>query len=395
MPEPVSEKGAPVDERAIRFQSAEFRRASQAQVVAPGGKRAAATAHGRLLLRAFAFGGLVLLLLAGTAAGVYLVSRDHKATGTSATGPQHPTSVPPSTSDSARPSASASPSASVSLPALQANQLRLAVPAWSAEAAGGGCPSGVTTFTNYQAPSSGPDSLPMEIRGSADIDVDHDGSAERVYLLRCDVGETGPEQVVAYHASTARSFDIFGTVAQTGVAFQDIQALASGAEGTVQVTVADRRTCCAETPQQAVAQVRTYSWTGATFQQTGGPTTFQADTSQSRVSLTVTVLPGTAGATSLRVQVRNDGPGAARLLLFVEVPPNPPAGGDWSRCEAPHAIMDGGSYTTCALSLPAGVSATLNLPVSVPAGNPAARVQIRTGDNHFLYAEQTLPLSTS
>jgi hypothetical protein len=382
-----------VDERAIKFQSAEFRRATTAQVVPPGTTRAAATVRTRLLLRAVGGALLVLLLLAGTAAGVWYASRQQPAAATAAAAPS-PT-VAPSTPQALAPSPTASPSPSLSLPPLDDNQIRLDLPAWPASVTG--CPTGRTVFTNFTAVGQN-GTRTVDVRGMIDADVDRDGLAERLYLVRCDTDAADPEEVVAYHASTTRSYEFFGTVAQSTLAgtgtpgspaFQDIQAVATGPDGTVQLTVADRVTT--GPPQQAVVQVRTFSWTGATFQQTSGPTTFQADSSQSRVSMAVE-----ADSHTVRIRITNDGPGAAGLLVFVEVPTSPTAGGDWSRCDAYHAVPGGDSWTMCAVTLRAGVSTQLTLPVAAPTGSATtARVQIRTGDNHFLYAEQTVELATS
>ena len=372
-------------EQTLRFAVAEFRRATLPQVTAPGAAAAAQTVRGRLYRRTGALIGLVIVLVAAPTAALALGLPGHRSLAT-APAPTGTATANPSPSTSQGLIDAPAPMVSLANATVQ-------VPEWSALDATQDCPAGQLTFTDHRYASSGHPAV--EIRTAISVDVTGDDVPEVIAVLRCDVGETGPQQVIALDAATGGGYTLLGRVFHTSMDERDVTGLADGGHGTVAVTVGDARLCCAQPASHQLTQVRTFSWSGGMFQQTAGPTTFWADRSVANAALQVTPLSYGAAdgngvrAGALTVVVRNDGPATVDLTLYALLTMAATAGGDWSRCVAPEPLPAGGTVASCPLgTLTAGSSITLRLPVQWPAGPavPSAdggSLQLRTAGLKF------------
>jgi hypothetical protein len=138
-------------------------------------------------------------------------------------------------------------------------------------------------------------------------------------------------------------------------------------DGSIRVEVKSRFTCCGTAAEYAVVQQRTYQWTGSSFDQVAGPTTFVADPSVADLAVTVPTLAfgapvdGFRSAT-LSVTIRNNGPQtAAGLSFFLRYSwgIEEPSGGDWGRCVLRDILA-----AVCAIGdVAAGETVTLTVPM--------------------------------
>jgi len=404
-----------VDERAINFATAEFRRAATSRVEPPGTPAATAAVRARLRQRAALLASLVLLLVASSVGGAVLTWR-HQRAGAVAAAPA------PSASTSTAPSPT--PATDPSLDQL--DQVQLQVPDWAAEDGADACPSGTVTFAGgrYGTPGN-PRQSPVRIVSVSALALPSEPAPVQLAVLRCEIGETGPQQLVAYRLRPAGGYDLVGQVLRTDADVHDILAVTAGSAGTVGVLVANARLCCGQPAARQLTQLRTYTWNGANFAQTDGPRTFQADMSRAGVHFTVQLTygpirpaPATSGSAAatgspsatgspvttwqrtgtLRIRITNSGPQDAQLTLFVALTMGRGDGEDWARCAATSAGQ--GTTASCPLTLTAGSVTTRTLsvvwPVSSPtdAAPPSADggvVQLRAGN--LSYGEQPILVS--
>ncbi len=118
------------------------------------------------------------------------------------------------------------------------------------------------------------------------LDVDRDGPAELLASIVCRIGQWGPMQLVAFESGPSPTLlgvvleadppDGAGPVPAGSHAVAVFLDYAGLADGTIQVDVGDRLTCCGVPVESMVRQQRTYEWTGSSFAQIAGPTTFAA-----------------------------------------------------------------------------------------------------------------------
>ena len=208
------------------------------------------------------------------------------------------------------------------------------------------------------------------------LDVDGDGSREIVAEIFCPMEQAGPTLLVALrpHPDTPT---ILGTVLATAWDGSPVDPEGRGPatirdyvgldDGTIQVDVSDKFTCCGASRQSAVVQQRTYGWTGSSFAQVAGPTTFVADSTVADIEVTVPTLAFSAPAGGYRtgtlsVTIHNNGPQtAAAVSVYIEhqFGIETPWGGDWFRC-----LWEGQISAVCELGdVAPGQTVTLTLPV--------------------------------
>jgi hypothetical protein len=240
------------------------------------------------------------------------------------------------------------------------------------------------TFTFPATTEPGLESGRPTILSTMRLDVDDDGTREIVAHVYCVLGQVGPEQIIAVRLGDTPT--VLGTVIATGsVTGQGLLAQPGGTgvaaigayhgepDGTIWVEVANRRTCCATPPESAVAQLRTYEWSGTSFDQVGGPISFMALPSFADVVVSVPTLAfgapsGGFRSATLSVTIHNNGPHPTSAAhAFIEYPfgIEEPSGGDWERClDGNDALLGLESYSICELgSIAAGQTVTLSLPM--------------------------------
>jgi len=254
------------------------------------------------------------------------------------------------------------------------------------------------------------------------LDVDGDGTNEIVAKILCPLGQVGPQQLIAVEPGVSPT--VIGVVLQTadtdgageldpldGPGVATIRGYNGLADGTIRADVGNKFTCCSTPPSAAVVQQRSYRWTGSSFEQIDGPTTFVADPAFADVTVTVPTLAfgapvdGFRSAT-LTVTIHNDGPQNVQnvsAFLDYRFGTELPDGGDWYRCEPKDQIT-----AVCAVDLIApGQTVTLTLPMrrssqfeaeetphfSTNTGRVEVRIVTRTGT--YYYPSVTFGLSAA
>ncbi|GIH18878.1 DUF11 domain-containing protein [Rugosimonospora africana] len=226
---------------------------------------------------------------------------------------------------------------------------------------GDSCPHGATRFTNGSANQY------TKIDKVLSADVDRDGSWDDVAMISCRPGEGAMRQVVAYHRKANGTFTTIGLVAKLELGpnstekinnIDDVKVSGSA----VMVHVGDYASTSTDGGQASgVWQWRTYGWKGGAFAQTGGSTSFVADTSNVRLTTVVSNLtfdPPVNGKRTgrLTITVRNTGSRSVKQLELRVVTSN----GDIGRSTA---CPEGQNSTPiCQLGpLAAGASKTVTL----------------------------------
>jgi hypothetical protein len=229
-----------------------------------------------------------------------------------------------------------------------------------------GCRSGPISFSQGTYVQDA--TVHQDIQAVGHADVDRDGTPDVVALVKCWHGLFGLPQVVAVRHVSGPTYAAIGVVVRGGmspVQVGEITAFETGDDGSVRVQVHDTAMCCGQNPDGTATQWRTYGWTGNTFSQTGGPTTFQANpqVADVRVTAAPVVLSGKDGNGvrhgTMRLTIVNNGPLAVddvRISLgnfgWTLAP-----GGDWSRCKDHVCLL--GSFAV-------GHSVNLTLPFNMP-----------------------------
>lgn len=238
----------------------------------------------------------------------------------SATATARPTATP-------RPSGSATPSPSVAPvpPANLANET-LDVPAWPQRGGVGACPTRFQLSQGKAAFAQG--SIEVRLVKSLAIDLNSDAVTETVAFLTCrGPSEGGVQQVVAYRGAAGALVvvgQVVGSIPDLGSDLSYVEDVAS-AGAAVRVEVANGPQGSAPPTYYRVHQWRTFAWTGTTFAQTAGSTSFLADPSVSPLSVTpgqVVVPAGTGCVTAtLTLKVHNAGPRAAGAVTVAVMHP--------------------------------------------------------------------------
>lgn len=298
-------------------------------------------------------------------------------------GPFTPT---PGTSTSASPSPAASPSP---LPVATGGTLHgladavLDLPARTVS--GGNCPTGPTRFRDGKAGAK------VWIDSAVETDLDADGRPEQVALIYCRPGEIPLGQVVAFRHG-ADGFTTLGVVVQvatplalppqqTPMTVERITKLAGDSSGEIRVEVGNLETTYSDLSGGPIGlyQWRSYRWTGAVFQQSGGSPSFMVDTdvvSQNVVLSSPDLTPAPGGGTRVEVKVTVERVASATapvtVLLSVASAPGVTIVGEaasaprvtgqacaegtqqWVRCEADRGHAH--AFFTFYLVVPAGMT---------------------------------------
>ncbi|MGN9776202.1 hypothetical protein ACTMS0_10535 [Micromonospora sp. H33] len=184
--------------------------------------------------------------------------------------PDTPVAVGPATSGA--PTATAGPTGS---PAGRISRAELLatmvdVPDWPA---GSPCPPGPTRLVD---PPGRPGDVILSIFAGGYGDIDRDGVAEPVALLRCLVDEgMYPEQVVVLDRTTDGRIVVLGQVFRSDPGRPEwLYALDVRPDGLIRIEVTDAVHSDGEVPERSHRQWRSYRWDGTAFPQVGGPTRF-------------------------------------------------------------------------------------------------------------------------
>ncbi|WP_431931697.1 hypothetical protein [Micromonospora sp. RP3T] len=180
---------------------------------------------------------------------------------TTSSPPPPPTTPAPSTAGPSR----AAPDGRISRSQLLA--ARVDLPAWTPDPV---CPAGPTRIAaSYR--KEGDVLLEEIVHG----DVDGDGTVETVALLRCQIFQHGPSQVVALDRDGDGRIVVLGQVARSAKAAPEWLLDAQVTDrGTVRVEMADIAPGGGWSLDWSQRQWRGYRWTGKRFDQVDGPTTF-------------------------------------------------------------------------------------------------------------------------
>jgi hypothetical protein len=149
-----------------------------------------------------------------------------------------------------------------------------------------------------------------------------------------------------------------------------------GADGQIRVDVGEFRPCCAMV-QASQHQWRTYGWSGRSFRQTGGPTSFGPNPKFTDLRTTSTGLKMTKQTNGswkgvLTVTVHNEAGFATpdRVVLRVGVP------GSW-KATATGCTVGQGQPLPCALPAVAkGADRTVTVTLTAPAGSLPTSAQL-------------------
>ncbi|WBB66323.1 hypothetical protein [Micromonospora sp. WMMD812] len=258
--------------------------------------------------------------------------------------PAPPAIIPPTptNSPSSTPSATASPTRTVPDGRITREELlaaRVDLPDWndlpSPPESGPDCPSQAVQLSGD--PVSDDVNLLIELTYG---DVDRDGAAETVTLLRCIFGTRGPAQVVAFDRDAAGRIITLGRVAATAdPAPEWLIGMEVRADGVVRVAMADRAPGASWPLEWSQRQWRGYRWDGRRFRQAEGPASFGPNPHAADLSVTATNLvlarePGDSWSGTIKLRVRNSSAGevhSARLTFDVPYQLRP-VGAGWDRC---------------------------------------------------------------
>jgi hypothetical protein len=247
---------------------------------------------------------------------------------------------------------------------------------WSDPSANANCGGTVTITESHSG---------LMVFSTMPFDIDRDGTNEILADIFCQLGQVGPRQLVATRLDGGTA-TVLGTVLATaetdgqgnlvpldGPGVAGIRDYVGLDDGTVRVSATSKLTCCATPQESAVVQQRTYGWTGSSFMQVAGPTTFVADPAVADLVVTVPTLAFSAPendfrSATLSVMIRNNGPRTASdvsVYLDYGWRIEEPSGGDWARCAVDPALYgDRTRYAICSVGdMAPGQSVTLTLPM--------------------------------
>jgi hypothetical protein len=312
------------DDSQLTHAFADFR-TGVAPYVAPAGIDAAhTTVRRRRRARAVAAGLLVVAALAVPAVVFASVSNDPHGPPPQwahSGAPSAPATQPPPV-PTAAPSAAPAPDGRIS--AAELGRSTLDIPAWAPQGRGG-CPSGKVAFSagrHYVA-----DSVHEWIGTVAYADLDGDGAQETAVIITCG-DQQSTFQVVAFDRAASGAIRTLGQVTAVGNGVQaacDLRADGDAIAVRVGDVYAEAGRGCANPPPYMRFQWRGYRFDGIGFTQVSGPTAFPVNRSVADYATTATDLtfsPPSGGVRhgSMRVTVRNLGPGSTPYQLVVQVP---------------------------------------------------------------------------
>jgi Domain of unknown function DUF11 len=356
----------------------------------------------RVTVIAVIIGLLALLVPAGAFAALGAGPEHAPKVGSSTHPSPHDSSPPPSPSPSA---SSATPPPDGHITYNQLKNATITVPAWPSDAAVTGCLSGKITFSDGMKNFHQADLLYFGTPVYAD--VDGDGAEETMVLLTCGHDWVDTGQVLALDRDAAGAIVTIGPVAvQTG-SIRRVCGVRPGADGSVDVQVADfliqaGTQCTAQDAPYAILQWRTYRLVGDAFQQTGGETSFPVNHKVGDLTVSASNLIFTAASAnspnqtgSMTVTVHNAGPGAPPSTITVELPMftnvSTPANCTKSdypdrtyvTCPVASVAADGKKTLTLTLSIDSPTTVYVTPTVSVMAGEGCADPDNSNDTTHF------------
>ncbi|SCG55999.1 hypothetical protein [Micromonospora coxensis] len=368
-----------------------YRRTLLTEIVAPGPAAVRRTVRLRHRNRLIAAATTALALLTGPAVGYAALHEPAPRPG-----PVDPTpSVTPSPTPTGSAGPAPTPSASSTSPTptppdgrISRSQLLgtpVTLPAWRA---GPGCPTTGARLTGDGR--EGTNHLLAVDHG----DVDSDGAAETVALVRCALGTGGPQQVVVFDRDAdGRVVTVGRVVASTIDTPQWLIAMEVRDDGVVRVQVGDIHPGGGWPGDWSQRQWRGYRWDGDSFGQVSGPTAFGPNPHRADIAVTATDLvladgPDGSRTGSVTVVVRNTGDVpvpyvALRLDLPAALRPD---GDGWAACRNDPDTT--GRPVTCDLGrLDVGKERRLTLGFRAAAGAGVgagtAEVDVRPMDEGF------------
>ncbi|MGB2568434.1 hypothetical protein ACPFP2_08290 [Micromonospora citrea] len=389
-------------ERETSLLSEEFdryRRTLLSEVVAPGPAAVRRTVRLRRRNHLVAAATAALALLTGPALGYAALHEPTPRPGPVDPSPTATPSPTPSGSTSPTPTPSASSTSPTPTPPdgrISRSQLLgtpVTLPPWRA---GPGCPTRGVRLSGD--PGEGANGLLALAHG----DVDSDGAAETVALVRCALGTGGPQQVVAFDRDADGTVVTVGrVVASTIDTPQWLIALDVRDDGVVRVQVGDIHPGGGWPGEWSQRQWRGYRWNGESFGQVSGPTAFGPNPHRADVAVTATDLvladaPDGSRTGSVTVVVRNTGDvPVAYVALRLDLPPAlRPDGPGWAACRNDPGTT--GRPVTCDLTrLDAGKERRLTLGFRAAAGAGVgagtAEVDVRPMDEGFDFLPDVEP----
>jgi hypothetical protein len=317
------------DDTFLNSHFAAYRNELIADVTPAGPHAVRTTVRRRRRVAVTAGTALAIALIAGPAAGYAALSR----------GPAPPapgTTSEPTISASPSPStATSSPSPSATTPAAPDGHIarrellntRVTLPDWWGDA-----PCNVNARLNAQAPAEEGNWLDS----IGYVDVDRDGAEETVALVGCKFNsKVIQKQVVVFDRNGGGGIVTMGQVL-TSRPLGWIFRVDPQSDGSIRIEVGDLEPTNEQVAALVIRQWRTYGWTGDTFRQTAGPTSFPVNPKLAdlRVTAKDVVFADRNGA--LTVEVRNAGPARTDYALltiriydkFIEA-----TGDGWSACK--------------------------------------------------------------
>jgi hypothetical protein len=387
--------------------------AVEPQVFAPGAAAVRHTVRRRRRVATIGVAATALVLIAGPIAGYAALKRGPApppiTTNQTATPTPTPTTVAnlPQIPTSPPPPSTAPPAVDSHISREELLRAIVSIPAWQKSPAVS-CPAKNVRLKD----GDGGDINRAQLESITYGDADGDGATETITLLACHYGEAAHRQVVVFDRDAAGAILPGRQVAATVVfdrkatgeilpssrftpangGFEAITAIEPATPAGVRVQVGDVQLCCAASQDSAQRQWRTYSWTGTTFAQTGGPRSFGPNPRLTDMAVTASpvAFTGAPGARrgTITITATNKGPGRpSYAVVYVRLPALEESGDDdrlvadgagWTSCRKDVTVPY--AYLACAIAAPAAgkhVTVTLGLRYTGATALPASgRVEL-------------------
>jgi hypothetical protein len=162
------------------------------------------------------------------------------------------------------------------------------IPAWGAGDPDPACPEKAVKLTDGLYPQANGNQA-NGVQKFVTADVDHDGEPDAIVLLSCQVGDPPSEQVMVVSRSAGGALRTLGQV--VGPTHGDIifvEDVTADPDGSIRALVVHRHGSVGA--DRALRQWRTYGWKGQQFEQTAGSTSFNADKSVAKLTVTASAV---------------------------------------------------------------------------------------------------------
>jgi hypothetical protein len=148
------------------------------------------------------------------------------------------------------------------------------------------CPHGPLAFVGGNTRS---DRL-IYLSHIASGDVDHDGVADGVAVVSCDLGQSSYDQALAFHRDGTGAIRTLGKVIGTDGTILRIHDVTVTSDGSVRARVSNISGTDGPDFWAPVIQWRTFRWSAGHFTQTAGSTSLRADPGSADLTMTTTPL---------------------------------------------------------------------------------------------------------